>query len=475
MAIILAITGGTFSATTTWTGGIVPGINDDAVANGRTITITSNVVVSSLRNNNTSGAAATGVFVMNTPNISLSATFVQQNALTTLISVTSTSGTCTISIADDVTMPGGGTTTTFISHTGGCNLNTNGNFYSNTSFSSSFNNVVCISKSSNGLLTHTGNIRAGNSNQANAGNHGILNTLGPVTINGNVLGNQTQGGNCFGVFMNNASTSLTIVGNVFGGNTSVGISVAAGIITIIGNVTGTATAGLSSTSGGNIIITGNVIGGGGAGLSTSTGGIVLITGNVTGGNGGVGISQSSGTLRLIGNQLGTNAAAVSFTSNGPLDVTGVPTAGGTSPAIVSTSTGIVQMTGPFINTSGVQAVRANRMFLSSTSTYWRINTAAGVQRQFSTTDYNGGYPGIPNVRSGVVFGELSEFTGTLIIPPTGSVRKDVPVDNTVGTAELTSADFLAAIDASTSGIGLRLKNIATVASVGAQVTGFTNN
>lgn len=456
MAIIRAAQSGFFSATTTWVGATVPTPVDEAVANGFSVTITDNRTVVSLRNDAAGvGATATGGFVMNTSGVTLNATSVGITSIVsqTLISVTAPSGTCTISVTNDVNMPSV-VGSTFISHTGGCNLNTNGNFYSNPSSSAAFSNVVCISKSSSGLLTHTGNIRAGNSSTAgNAGCHGISNSNGAVIINGNVQGNLAGGGTCIGVVMGGTSSSLTIVGNVFGGVSSAGISVAAGTITITGNVTGGAQ----------------------AGLSTSSGGIAQITGNITGGNGGVGISQSSGTLRITGNQLGTNAAAVSFTSNGPLNVTGVPTAGGTSPAIVSTSTGIVQMTGPFINSAGVQAVQAVRMFLTATSTYWRINTAAGVQRQFSTTDYNGGYPGIPNVRNGVVFGEFGEFTGELIIPPTGSVRKDVPVDNTVGTAELTSSDFLAAIDASTSGIGLRLKNVATVASVGAQITGNTLN
>lgn len=456
MAIIIAAQSGFFSATTTWIGATVPTPVDEAVANGFTVTITDDITVLSIRNDAAGvGATASGVFVMNTSGVTLNATYVvmTNTGAQTLISVTAPSGTCTIRVTNDVIMQNV-VNATFISHNGNCNLTTNGNFYGNPASNVGFSNVVCISKTSSGLLTHNGNIRAGNSSSAgNAGCHGISNSNGAVKINGNVQGNLAGGGTCIGVLMAGTSSSLTIVGDVFGGISSAGISVGAGTITITGNVTGGAQ----------------------NGISTSSGGVVRITGNVTGGNGGVGISQSSGTLIIIGSQLGTNAAAVSFTSNGPLEVTGIPTAGGTSPAIVSTSTGVVQMSGPFINNAGVQAVQATRMFLSTTSTFWRINTAAGVQRQFSTTDYVGGYPGTQNVRDGVVFGQLGEFTGELIIPPTGSVRKDVPVDNTVGTAELTAADFLAAIDASTSGIGLRLKNVATVASVGAQITGFTNN
>jgi len=255
--------------------------------------------------------------------------------------------------------------------------------------------------------------------------------------------------------MGGSSVSLIVVGNVTGGVSanSRGINVSSGNVVITGNITGNVSSGLISTSTGTINVTGDILGG----------------------SVGDGITQSAGALSVIGNQTGSGGYGINFTSTGALTVTGIPTASSTTPAILSTSTGTVQMSGPFINNSSVQAVQAVRMFLTETSTYWRINTAAGVQRQFSTTDYNGGYPGVGNVRSGTTFGQLNEFIGTLIIPPTGSVRKDVPVDNTVGTAELTAADFLAAIDASTSGIGLRLKNVATVQTVGAQVTGFTNN
>lgn len=293
-----------------------------------------------------------------------------------------------------------------------------------------------------------------------------LTNTGTLNMNGNFVNSNVGTNTTSRTFQLTAAGTLTIVGSVSltsvaVGNPNILVINNAGNATV--NIIGTIT-----TAGGNV---------GTQQTISQTGGRCNVTGTVVGGTNtnNVGINATGGEVNITGNVTASGGRGITFTSNAALTVNGVVTASSSSPAIVSTSIGVVQMSGPFINNAGVQAVQATRLFLNTTSTFWRINTAAGVQRQFSTTDYNGGYPGIPNVRDGVVFGELSEFTGELIIPPTGSVRKDVPVDNTVGTAELTSADFLAAIDASTSGIGLRLKNVATVASVGAQITGFTNN
>ena len=294
----------------------------------------------------------------------------------------------------------------------------------------------------------------------------LLSNTGTLNMNGNFVNSNATTNNTSRTFLLNAAGTLTIVGSVSltavaTGNPSQFVILNLGNATV--NIIGTVT-----TAGGSV---------GTQQTISQTGGRCNVTGTVVGGTNtnNVGINATGGEVNITGNVTASGGRGITFTSNAALTVNGVVTASSSSPAIVSTSTGVVQMSGPFINSSGVTAVQATRLFLNTTSTFWRINTAAGVQRQFSTTDYIGGYPGVPNVRDGVVFGQLGEFTGELIIPPTGSVRKDVPVDNTVGTAELTAADFLAAIDASTSGIGLRLKNVATVQTVGAQVTGFTNN
>jgi hypothetical protein len=76
------------------------------------------------------------------------------------------------------------------------------------------------------------------------------------------------------------------------------------------------------------------------------------------------------------------------------------------------------------------------------------------------------YPAPANVRSGSIYGPALENTGTLAVPAAGNVALGIPVDNTTGTAVLTSANVQTALGAFSSG---RLNNCATVDSTGAQI------
>jgi hypothetical protein len=60
----------------------------------------------------------------------------------------------------------------------------------------------------------------------------------------------------------------------------------------------------------------------------------------------------------------------------------------------------------------------------------------------------------------------------MIVPSPSDVRISVPTDNTVGTGQLTAADFLAAIAASSDPIAVRLKNVSTVDTTGAQMASY---
>ena len=62
MATILAAATGNFTASATWTGGVVPGPGDVAVANGKTVTINASVACQELRNDTTGSATAGGSF-----------------------------------------------------------------------------------------------------------------------------------------------------------------------------------------------------------------------------------------------------------------------------------------------------------------------------------------------------------------------------------------------------------------------------
>jgi len=85
-------------------------------------------------------------------------------------------------------------------------------------------------------------------------------------------------------------------------------------------------------------------------------------------------------------------------------------------------------------------------------------------------------PPVSAVRSGVSFAN-STLTGTCKVPSANSVNIGVPVDNTIGTAFLTPATLfdtsVASLTASDS-LGARLKNSATVQSVGNIIASFSN-
>ena len=80
--------------------------------------------------------------------------------------------------------------------------------------------------------------------------------------------------------------------------------------------------------------------------------------------------------------------------------------------------------------------------------------------------------GLTSVSAVTYYGDGSNLTGTLVVPSAANVRKGVPVDLGVGTAELTAEDFLNAITGSTNPIAVRLKNVATVDTVGSLFTSF---
>lgn len=80
-------------------------------------------------------------------------------------------------------------------------------------------------------------------------------------------------------------------------------------------------------------------------------------------------------------------------------------------------------------------------------------------------------PAGDDVRLGTVYG-AGAFTGTIAVPPANRVSLGVPIDNTVGTAFLSGADIwnVQTSDLTVAGsMGIRLKNVATIAMVGAQL------
>ena len=84
-------------------------------------------------------------------------------------------------------------------------------------------------------------------------------------------------------------------------------------------------------------------------------------------------------------------------------------------------------------------------------------------------------PPVSAVRSGLQYAN-NTLTGTCQIPPVSSVAFGALVDNTTGTATLTSTLWETSIASltATDSVGARLKNSATVESVGRIIASFSN-
>jgi hypothetical protein len=242
-----------------------------------------------------------------------------------------------------------------------------------------------------------------------------------------------------------------------------------GTISITGNCITTQLSGADNNravinlGGGTINITGNCTGGGSsssalvsyysvAAMNSGTG-VINITGTVTGGSGdyrGIGaMNTGTGTMKHIG--------AVQATAAGP--------------AIgIGSANQVTILSGPFLTVpSGMNSVMALRwMWASSnvTPTYYQIRTVdLATIRPLYTADSVGGNPATSNVRSGTAYGPANELTGICAVPAAGSVALGVPVDNTTGSAILTTGNIRSAFSVELD----RLVNCSTVATTGQQI------
>jgi hypothetical protein len=206
-----------------------------------------------------------------------------------------------------------------------------------------------------------------------------------------------------------------------------------------------------------------------------TAGTLNVIGNATGGGGtSAGIRATPGTVTVTGNITGGSAySGIYVPGASAVTVNGTITAGNGAPGITgTTNTSTIILSGNFVNTNGFMAINCVKCFLSSSSTSWTMTTNTPTDRTLYTDDQLTGFPSGSNVRSGITYGASGALTGSMIVPTPNNVRTGVATDNTVGTSELTATDFLNAINNATSSIALRLKNIATVDTVGAQLVTY---
>jgi hypothetical protein len=287
----------------------------------------------------------------------------------------------------------------------------------------------CLLISGSGINSFIGNANGGTGNGSYSVNYSGSGTL-------NVSGNMFAGsGNNSSGLLHNSSGTINLIGNGVGGSANIAY-------------------GIYHNSTGNFNITGNVTGGtfsNAYGLYNFTSAIVNLTGNAIGSNVAVGaFNQGNGTIRVVravANSLGNFAGLQGISSTGVTIVREIEFGAlGQNPLF-----GFVKFDDAI--TIIAQVRREN-------NTYVTLIDATNLPNEL---------PIESDVRQGVSY-NADQKTGTLAVPDPSDVRKSVPTDNTVGTAELTGEDILQALNDSTLPLAVRLKNVATVQSTGDQIT-----
>jgi len=245
---------------------------------------------------------------------------------------------------------------------------------------------------------------------------------GSATAN-TIIGNIVAGSTICVYF---AAETGFVIGNVYGGSSTNAYGIRCqnfGGVTVIGNVYGGSAAnanGIYTYYGYDITIVGNVEGGS---VSTATGiegrlatpgKILSITGVVEGKTANaVSIDNSSWEIRIIGTLKSNTGLAIygSAPSSRLLQITG---------NLISSATSI-----PF---AGYYNVRLT----AGSSSVFKMYDTDGAEVYYYTSNVPG-FPAPANVRTAITYGPVSEYTGTLAVPPPESVVKNVPVDDTVGT------------------------------------------
>ena len=411
MAIRYAVADGNWSNTATWDGGTLPAVDDDVFANNFTVTIDGTFTVLTIRNtaNTLPLIIAGGGF-----------TFANDGNLTCTASNSIFVGSTIATLTFD--LPSGQSAT----FNGSVNLLTN------------LSNYRSILVQNTGTFNMVGNYDM--SNGTTAGRH-IIAVIGSAIINivGNITSSQTSSQTA-----NQTATTLI----VSGGNP---------IINITGNVSG------SSVN--NFLVNYQAIY-----CITST--TLNITGNITTNSSPTIWFNTTGTLNLVGNATGgtSHPAVYNIGTGATIDIIGTTTSGSGYPAIQGLLTTLVIVRGNVINTDTYNAIYAGRVTIDDNLTFWQYKDSTNtINRTLYASGVSIGNPNEDDVREGVDYGPSLELTGTLAVPTPDNVRKGVPTDDTVGTADLTAEDFFDAIATSTNDIAVRLRNVATVETTGDQI------
>ena len=515
MAVIKAQANGNWSATATWSGGVVPSLNDTVYANSFTVALDQAIDLTG-STVDTSGSFIPGqiymVVSLGTTNFGLTANcIVPGTNAGTAVAITSAVGQIFQAV-------NAGTATTGTARRMGALLNyvntpitvaTGGGFTlaANWNITGAYiqaGSANCLTVSAAASSTLAGCRATGSaftlSTRAIAfSSSGTLTLNGIVAIGGRVTGTSTaDGAHAIESTSAAGTVAFTNASTLTGGTTAYTYSInnnSTGSVTITssamtGGVGSSNSMCLNNASTGSITVIGSTLTGGGTGNAgmcinnASTGSITVTGSTVTGGgvtntyginNNSTGTVTATSTTITAGS--GTNACGINNNSTGTIVSTGDITASNSINGIVSTTSGSsVKVSGSLISSAnGTVAVYCPKFLVDPTPTTATVRFAkngSSTYSDFFTADNSFGQASVADVRSGTVYAS-GLLTGTCAVPSASSVAFGVPIDATTGTAVLTAAAIFNTLTSTmtTSGsIGERLANASTVAVTGQQIT-----
>lgn len=438
MANVYAVKTGNWSDTTVWNTGALPTTADDVYSNAFTVTINQDVTVLSIRSRSAAGISAGGGFILSTSNtVNLTSGGLIGGTGTCLlfnggVGVTATLNTATLTGPDT-------NSSTTLSHGGVGTLTVSCTTYSPAGTGTSRNTITFTST---GTLNYSGGALTGVFSTTSF----VITGTGTVNIVADVLG----GSNTSGLNVSGNAT-INITGNIVGGsNTGRGI--------LIGSTC-------------TINITGNVTPSSGGPAITSTAVCILnVTGiiAVTTANNAIDVGGTASSIKVVGPITTTNAIAVLSTSTSAINI----------------------LTGPFVCTTygGMPFLIARLHYIPTSGSYFEFRDSSTNGALSPGPIASASYFYVPStviaapnqndVRFGTVYASGSQ-TGQMRVPLPSQVSIGVPVDNTVGTAVLSTNDIINAVWnssitelTSSNSIGNRLKNVSTPDITANQIIGL---
>jgi hypothetical protein len=420
MAVIKAANAGNWSSPATWTGGVLPGPNDTAVANNKIITIDQDISVEYLDNTTLSASTAGGYFLISS-------------------------------------IPGGVTRNVYVSggignvvgtHIGGSLAGNEG--------------LLLITAPSGRINLGSTNAKGGSSSSYTAIYVRPTGVAGDtLTITGTGTFTSGTGSSTSGLNVGNNDRGICIVdiGDVYGSSaTSAGVAFYGGI---------------------GSVITCNNLYGGSSGPALTVGSLVTASVNnvtATGFAAALTTNGDSSTIIVRGDVLGSNTNSNGYgvrISNNRciLDCQGGVTAGTQAPALYELNfSATTRVRGPILNNGAIPAIGSRSYIITGGDTLQTTFTAYDtLGNPVTAKKYHDGSPPPEKVRKGVLYGPNNQFVGLIAVPHPNSVSVGTPVDGTVGNAVLTGDNVLEAEVASETSIKTRINNLATISSTGQQL------